>query len=264
MELIPPPNPHLVYNPAVECKPVLRHGARALSSAKKPPAQQPPDEESDSPEDSDSPEEPDSLRDETAPKWTLTKEALDRLLACFSSDPEEAGRQYELMRLRLLRFFERRRCLSPEDLIDKTIDIVARRIDEGENIHNLSGYFLSVARLVFMEWLRWLKNRPSIPLDDVPEIPDEPPPDDLQKEARLSCLDGCLAKLSAEERKLILDYYADMKRAKIDRRRELAEESTLNALRIRTYRIRKRLEKCVNECLKTTTDSEMNLPSDSL
>jgi hypothetical protein len=51
---------------------------------------------------------------------------------------------------------------------------------------------------------------------------------------------------------LILQYYSDDKREKIDRRLSLARRLSipLNALRSRAQRIRNRLEECVNGCLK--------------
>jgi RNA polymerase sigma factor (sigma-70 family) len=186
-------------------------------------------------------------------KWVLTSQALDKLLDHFSVNREEAGRQYEFTRVRLVRYFEWRACSLPEDLADETINRVARRIDDGENISNLPAYFFSVARLVFMESLRE-RERTSVPLDEVPEISAEQPIEDDQKDTRLGCLDQCLNKLPVESRTLILKYYHEEKRAKIDRRKQLADGLgiPLNALRIRAHRIRIGLEACVRECLTQT------------
>jgi len=183
-------------------------------------------------------------------KWVITAEAFDKLLGHFSANREEAGRQYELMRVKLVRYFEWRKCASAEDLADETINRVARRIDEGENIFNLPAYFSTVARLIFMESLRQ-RERTSVPLDEVPEISSEQPFENEQREARLHCLDHCLDKLPVESRMLILKYYHEEKRAKIDLRRQLAEGLgiPLNALRIRAHRLRTILEHCVRDCL---------------
>lgn len=183
-------------------------------------------------------------------KWVLTTQALDKLLDHFSANREEAGTQYELMRVKLVRYFEWRSCPSAEDLADESINRVARRIDEGENIFNLPGYFSTVARLVFMESLRE-RERTSLPLDEIPEMSAEQPFEDEQREARLRCLDHCLNKLPLDSQTLILKYYHDERRAKIDRRRQLAEGLgiPLNALRIRAHRIRTVLEACVRDCL---------------
>src|SRR5437763_189010 len=68
----------------------------------------------------------------------------------------------------------------------------------------------------------------------------------------LECLDGCLEKLPAETRMLIMEYYQLRKQAKIDRRKALAEELGIpvNALRIRAHRVRAQLEECVMGCLE--------------
>lgn len=183
-------------------------------------------------------------------KWVLTKEAFDELLNHFSPDRDEAGRQYEVMRVKLRRFFEWRSCLAPEDLVDETINRVARRIQEGENIFNLNGYFSTVARLVFMESLRD-RDRGSVGLDTIPETPAEVPLEDEQRERRLRCLDSCLDRLPIESRTLILKYYFYERRAKIDLRKQLADGLgiPMNALRIRAYRLRIGLERCVRDCL---------------
>ncbi len=183
-------------------------------------------------------------------KWELNTEAFDKLLEHFSSDRVEAGRQYVQMKVKLERFFEWRSCASAEEKADKTINRVARKICEGENIHNLRAYFFTVARLVFMESLRD-REHSSVPFEEIPEMPTGIPFEDEQKEARHRCLDRCLDRLPVESRSLILKYYQDQKRAKIDHRKQLAEilGIPMNALRIRAHRVRISLEKCVKDCL---------------
>ena len=183
-------------------------------------------------------------------KWELTAEAFDKLLENFSSDRSEASRQYVQMKLKLERFFEWRSCSAPEEKADDTINRVARRLCEGEHIHNLPAYFSTVSWLVFMESRRD-RNNYSVPLEEIPEIAGEEPFEDEQKEARHHCLDRCLDRLPVESRSLIQKYYQDEKRAKIDHRKQLAEVLgiPLNALRIRAHRVRISLEKCVKDCL---------------
>ncbi|HSE96730.1 MAG TPA: hypothetical protein VLD57_00580, partial [Blastocatellia bacterium] len=59
-------------------------------------------------------------------------------------------------------------------------------------------------------------------------------------------------KLVSPDRKLMLQYYQDERRAKIDHRIDLARQMgvSLNTLRMRTHRIRQKLQKCVIDCLK--------------
>ncbi len=70
------------------------------------------------------------------------------------------------------------------------------------------------------------------------------------RERRLECLDQCLEELPADQRRLIVDYYADAQRQRIERRRALAGHLgiTMNALAIRAYRIRDTLQSCIERC----------------
>src|SRR5262245_30762136 len=84
-------------------------------------------------------------------KWVLTQPALDRLLACLDGDRDAAGHKYIELRGNLVRFFEWRGCAFPEDHADETINRVAKRVSEGEEIRNPAAYFLGVGRLVLLE-----------------------------------------------------------------------------------------------------------------
>ena len=183
--------------------------------------------------------------------WSLTQTAFDKLLSAFSSDRDEAGARYESMRRKIVRFFEWRAIGPADDYTDETFNRVARRIDEGEQIANLSKYIYAVARLILMEALKHRERAP-VPLPDDLSKPNraEPPPEDA--EARLTCLDRCLESLTPNNRKLIVDYYQEDGRAKIEMRQELADrlQIPLNALRIRAHRIRMSLEKCITDCMQ--------------
>jgi hypothetical protein len=71
-------------------------------------------------------------------------------------------------------------------------------------------------------------------------------------EVYYDCLERCLAELSTEKRDLILRYYSEIKRAKIESRKIIRQELSVNpdALRVRTYRIRKILDQCVRKCVE--------------
>jgi DNA-directed RNA polymerase specialized sigma24 family protein len=71
-------------------------------------------------------------------------------------------------------------------------------------------------------------------------------------EVEYRCLEECIGKLSAENRELVLGYYAADGRQKIEQRKLLAEKLGIapNALRIRAYRIRAALQKCLERCVE--------------
>lgn len=188
------------------------------------------------------------------PKWTLTPEAFDKLLNAFSEDRDEAGIQYELARRRLVRFFEWRGIGNAEECADETLNRVARRIDEGQKIDKLMPFIYGVAHNILLEENK-RRERAPIDLDHAPPeglvvLPPEPVDPDL----RLSCLDHCMEELGLETANVILGYYEGQGRVKIENRRKLADklQIPLNALRIRVCRNKRTLEDCITECMEKT------------
>lgn len=187
-------------------------------------------------------------------KTALSPEGFERLLARLDSDRERAGARYEILRRKLVRFFEWRGVPDPDELADETIDRVARRLAGGEEIasEDPGAYFHGVARNVLREhWDRTQRRPGDVSIEgDLPDVSrdDEGGADD---EPRLGCFERCLAALSPETRQLVLRYYTDEKRAKIDGRQQMAQALGigLNALRIRMFRVRATLVECVRGCL---------------
>ena len=86
---------------------------------------------------------------------THTPEAFARLLACLDAAPDQAAAKYEELRQSLVTFFAFRNVADPEDLADETLNRVAYRLSEGQEITtgNPSYYFYAVARNVWRETL---------------------------------------------------------------------------------------------------------------
>jgi RNA polymerase sigma factor (sigma-70 family) len=185
----------------------------------------------------------------TKTRWSLTPAAFEKLLDALSADREEAGVQYEIMRRKLTRFFEWRKVESTDECADETINRVARRMEEGEVIENLNSYLYGVARMVYLEAL---KEQELVSIDDAPQTLRQKAPEPTESEPRILCFDHCLDSLPPESRRLIVDYYQEERRAKIELRQELADslQIPLNALRIRAHRIRVKLEQCIMQCMK--------------
>lgn len=179
--------------------------------------------------------------------WILTQESFDALLAWLNPNRELAGRKYEAIRGRLIKIFACRGCFEPEDLADETINRVAKKLQE--IVSTFRGepalYFYGVANKVHMEYLR---RKP------VPVVP-APLQDTDELEHEYWCLDRCVDKLTPDNRALVLQYYQEVKQAKIDHRKHLAEQLgiALNALRIRAHRVRQSLQDCVKDCLEEAT-----------
>ena len=197
-------------------------------------------------------------------QYTLTEEKLSSLLALFDDDPQIACEKYELMRSGLERFFQHRGVPCAADLADKTIDVVAEKVFEGEEIspNKVTAFSHGVARNLHKEYLRTLEAK-SVGLEDL-SLSDHPADRPIQldpaKEERmlleeqLKCLDKCLKELPPEQQALIISYYRGEYGEKIGARQEVAKVLALSpgALRTRTHRIRETLEECVTACLKSS------------
>ena len=191
----------------------------------------------------------DHVQSASRQKWTLTQEAFDQLLVAFGGDRESAGQKYLEIRNNLTRFFEWRGCAFPEDHADETINRIAKRVAEGEEILNHSGYAMGVARMLLLE-INKGRQREQSALAEIASAPDvyDPADDD---DGRLDCLRNCLQTLSPDNRELILQYYQGEKGEKIGNRKKLLERFgvSVNTLRMRALRVRERLQSCVEECL---------------
>jgi hypothetical protein len=183
----------------------------------------------------------------------LSQDAFDCLLDYLSPDRHRAGEAYEMIRAKLIKFFEARGCSLSTEYTDETINRVADNLQRGKQIWTEPpNYFLGVARNLLKEY--WGGQEWSLSsLDAVPNH-DFPCLDPLQEaarerelwahEQRLECLNQCLEDLSAGSRDLLLRYYQGEGGEKIANRKRLAEELGIEvaALRLKTFRIRQTLE----------------------
>lgn len=177
-------------------------------------------------------------------EWDLTQEAFAQFLAWLNPNPDRAGEKYEDIRRRLIKIFTCRGCHCAEDLADDTINRVIRKIPA--IIETYEGdpalYFYGVAHNVYLEYVRKRPVKQSPAPEEEPSRPAE----------EYECLEACMQNMQPRSRELLLEYYKEERRAKIDLRKRLALKLgiPLNALRIRACRIRKELQTCVSQCLQ--------------
>ena len=176
----------------------------------------------------------------------ITRERFAVFLEWLSPDRERAGDVYEHLRYSLSMFFSRRRCNFADELADETINRVIIKIAD-EPIQNKMAYCYGVARNIYREWLR--RDRPHLDVDEVTVVAKEPEEPSISQD----CLDECLAKLPVERREVLLGYYRESGRAKIELRRSLSErlKTTQTALRMTMVREKKLLKSCVQECMSS-------------
>lgn len=183
--------------------------------------------------------------------WELTQAAFVRLLSWLDEGGDSGGQRYLEMRRRLHAWFDRKACPNPEILADETLNRVARRLAQTGKITGATPaqYCYITAKYVWLESLR----QPQHASIEEAELPRRRvPQSDVQaRELRFTCLETCLACLTEAERALMLRYFTGTERTKIAQRQALAAELGLsaNALSLRVFRLRARLEQCVKDCL---------------
>jgi DNA-directed RNA polymerase specialized sigma24 family protein len=186
--------------------------------------------------------------------WMVTRSAFDRLLRELDPDRERAGEKYERIRLKLIKLFRWRGCPLPEEYVDRTIDRVARRLEEGAELRVTDPYlyFHGVALNVLREYWR----EPGMqPLEahphELPHATEDSFLDAASQEERLECLSRCLGRLPRGDFDLISMYHLGPGANK-ERRARIAKSMRvpLNTLRIRVFRLRVELEACIERCLE--------------
>jgi DNA-directed RNA polymerase specialized sigma24 family protein len=189
----------------------------------------------------------------------LTPKSFQRLLNWLDEGTDSDGQKYLEMRQRLVAYFDRKNCSVPDELADETLSRVARRLEEVDATEGdaPAKYCYIVARFVFMEYLRAEQKNNSL-LDNLRQHPqgenfavtDHDNEKEI-KEKMLNCLEQCTARLETLNRETIIRYYTGKERIRIENRRALAKSLgiTMNALSIRSCRIRNKLEACVRQCI---------------
>jgi RNA polymerase sigma factor (sigma-70 family) len=181
---------------------------------------------------------------------TITQENFDALLDWLDQNREAAGRKYEKIRQRLIRIFTCRGCFEAEELADTTINRVMVKLPQirEKYIGEPTLYFCGVADKIHHEWLRQQKKTQKLELTETDDYSKSEP----ESESEYECLQDCLKILPTADRELIVSYYSEEKKAKIELRRMLALKLgiSVSTLQVRTCRIRANLQKCVQNCIK--------------
>lgn len=178
---------------------------------------------------------------------------FDQLLRLLDDDADRAAAAYADVRRRLVKFFEWRGCWDAESCADDALDRVARRLAAGVTMTaSVHAFILGVATNVAREQLR--AERP-VELDENIPAPYAGDPlirrDEQQHEdRRISCLGRCLGQLPTEQRRALLRYHHGQARSRILARQQMAATLgiPLQALRLRMFRIRETLERCIQNC----------------
>jgi RNA polymerase sigma factor (sigma-70 family) len=179
---------------------------------------------------------------------SITADGFARLLRRLDDDAERAAHEYERLRRALVKFFDWRGALSPEECADEALDRLIRRLEENTVVESVRAYAHGIARLVLLERQRAPMTSP---LEEIADFAQTPAAQADEDQGLRACFDTCLEKMPTEERSVVTAYYEGERRAKILNRRRLATSLGVsdNALRIRVRRVRDKLERCVETCV---------------
>jgi RNA polymerase sigma factor (sigma-70 family) len=184
----------------------------------------------------------------------LNQHEFDNLLKWLNPNRELAANKYREIHEGLIKLFSMRGYFDAEDLADDAVNRVmmkAKGFTEAY-VGDPALYFYGVAKNILRECERRQPNQPLSPNLRVTEQPstEEEQPSDAA--LLRQCLKKCLRSLDRNDKDVVLSYYHENKRAKIDFRKVIAERLGIetNALRVRVYRLRSTIKQCVEDCLK--------------
>ena len=182
------------------------------------------------------------VADGVAPLYTL--------LVRLNDDPECAAESLEKLKNDLICCLAHWGSPLSDFHADLALDRVIRRIEEGEEVRNITLFSRAVAWKVWQEYLRKIPDKlPEEIAGKTSELEDL----EAENQQRYDCMRECLAKQPPETRWLIREYaHPERKgREKITHREKLAcmLDISPGKLRSRIFNLRGKLLNCLNECL---------------
>ena len=189
------------------------------------------------------------------------------LFALLGESEDQANRGYELLRAKLISYFEGRKITPAPDYADEVLHRIAEKISGRENVEDINRYAFGIARFVRLESYRrqihqplddddpdsghaggWI--HPALTVKPNLELLDEDSHDNIMRE----CLRLCLAELTGEKRELLLTYYeGDESSGKHkEHRKRLAEKlkKSAGALQKQICLLRQKVSSCIKACVQ--------------
>jgi hypothetical protein len=195
-------------------------------------------------------------------RHTVHPEDFARFLSWLDPDPERAGEVYNLFHRKLTMYFTGRGCgVWAADLASETLDRTAGKFSDGGVIEDREPgrYLFHVAGFILREHFRRHKEAPL-----EPDIAGTSPA--IEEPVAVFCCKSCLRRFSNDEKTLLQDYFAGEKEGESKRiREEVATDLNLapGALRIKVFRLKQKLTRCMTECLQSdASGNPRNSPAD--
>jgi DNA-directed RNA polymerase specialized sigma24 family protein len=179
----------------------------------------------------------------------ISQEDFESLLDWLDPNREAAAKKYEAIRLSLIKIFLVRKHFDAEYLADLVFDRVCRKLPEiVSNYHGRKDlYFYGVAKKVHLEAQHQIQNEEL----EINRLSSKSI-DEEESDIYIQCLEMCLEKLSVDERNLVIGYYQNERAGKIDDRKKIALRLgiSIDNLRIKLFRLRSEIKKCVLSCVE--------------
>jgi DNA-directed RNA polymerase specialized sigma24 family protein len=174
-----------------------------------------------------------------------TRADYDNFFGLLEPGAPSVEASFRLCRLKLVKFFAWRRVTDPSNLADETIVRLLRRVAKGQVISSPKpyNYVYGIADKVFREHCRDRKKDELVSTATAGyRIPHF-----FSSESPNECQQSCLKQLTANSRELLERYYLDH-----ENREAIAGEHkmSINALRLKIYRIKQAFLRCCEECRK--------------
>jgi len=190
-----------------------------------------------------------------------TVHGLRILLERLDSENLRAAEKYYHLLGVLTLFLENRigRAADSDDLARKTLDIVAEKLADGEDIKNIQAYSFAVAKNLLRAYQRKAVCVSAEEQDFAAGGHGDPRfQETIFKEIEEECRQKCLQSLDPEKRDLIIRYYQRGLHSKTYRE-ELAQELNIKAeaLGNRISRIKKKLSECHLECIRSKQEGNV-------
>ncbi len=183
----------------------------------------------------------------------LEEEDFDFFLNWLSSDSKKANAEYEILRNGLIIFFRYHNCNDLEALADETITRVATKLKTYKSLKDIPKVPIlrKFAKNIYHEYLRTSNREVSIEHIKT-ELYSNLQKNDDEQNVNVACFKKCLAKMSGENRKILIDYYRKEGSKKIEARKKLSEKLNiaLSTLHVKVYRLRNDLKTCIEKCVE--------------
>jgi DNA-directed RNA polymerase specialized sigma24 family protein len=188
-------------------------------------------------------------------KTDLDAEALEALLTRLDADSGEAGKKYLQLRDKLVRHcFKKHEFLRADELADQTLNVLAKKLSsKDEHIEKPESYAFTILDNLLLANSRRRK-RVLLP-ENLPggDNPEGTVIKTMDREKKVKCFSQCLDRLSPEEHWLFFAYNPREECNLEEIRRQIASKLgiTVEALRTRMNRLRRKVFRCCKDCISS-------------